>query len=319
VVTPKARPVELSVVTPLFNCLDHTRAMLGSLLESLPASLPFEVILVDDGSTDGTRPWLATLSDARVRVFLNEKNIGFAGACNRGAAQARGRVLAFLNNDLVLSPGWFRPMLRCLNALGTRAGIVGNVQHSARTGEVDHAGIRFDLKGKPEHIRRAPSPLGALLFPLREVPAVTGACFIVHADTWRRLGGFDTSYVNGCEDVDLCLRARQEGLINAVALRSHVLHHVSASPGRKLRDEENTLRLVTRWRDAIAEESSRLWARELIAPVLPDPRKAADPAEAWDTALHALGLPTTPSRTALAAAHRAIDSELARWNQLLAG
>ena len=48
--------------------------------------------------------------------------------------------------------------------------------------------------------------------------AVTGACVLVRASTWRRLGGFDKAYRNGCEDVDLCLRANEAGLVNAVAL-----------------------------------------------------------------------------------------------------
>jgi GT2 family glycosyltransferase len=91
---------------------------------------------------------------------------------------------------------------------------------------------------------------------------VTGACVLVRADTWRRLGGFDEAYINGCEDIDLCLRAREEGLENVVALRSSVLHHVSSSPGRKLRDEENTRRLVLHWRRELAVAACRPIARE---------------------------------------------------------
>src|SRR5208337_1567183 len=107
-------------------------------------------------------------------------------------------------------------------------------------------------KGKPEHDRRPPGPLSAFLRPRRRAFAVTGACVLVRAATWRRLGGFDEAYVNGCEDVDLCLRARAAGLVNVVALRSRVLHHVSSSPGRKRLDEENTWRLVRRWRGPLA-------------------------------------------------------------------
>lgn len=311
---PTAAPL-VSVITPLYNCLNHTRAMLESLHATMPRGVPYEVVLVDDGSTDGTREWLAE-HGAAYRVVLNERNLGFGGATNRGASQARGRILALLNNDLVLTPGWFRPMLRVLRALGPRAGLVGNVQLDATTRQVDHAGIRVNLKGKPEHDRRDPGRAAALLFPIREAFAVTGACMMVRRDTWEALGGFNAAYVNGCEDVDLCLRARVAGLVNAVALRSRVLHHVSASPGRKLRDEENTRRLVVAWRAEFAEAGSRDWAWTLFCPVLPDPRDYPDPLEAWRMALYMAHVRRSPPPSALAVAHVAIEGELERWRRM---
>ena len=82
--------------------------MVDSLRATVPAGLSFELILVDDGSTDGTRDWLAGLR-APFRVLLNERNRGYAVSNNRGASAARGEILAFLNNDLVLTPGWLQP------------------------------------------------------------------------------------------------------------------------------------------------------------------------------------------------------------------
>ena len=149
--------------------------------------------------------------------------------------------------------------MNALRGMGERAGLVGNVQLNATSLEVDHAGIVINLKGKPEHERRLPPRAAVLFFPVRRVAAVTGACVVVRSASWHTLGGFDETFVNGCEDVDLCLRARDRGLQNAVALRSRVLHHISASPGRKLRDEENTRVLVVRWRDQLALLGSRSW------------------------------------------------------------
>src|ERR1700690_673884 len=261
----------LSVVTPLFNCLDPPRAMLASLQGSMPPGISHEIILVDDGSTDGTREWIARLRDP-FRVILNERNLGFGAATNRGAGVARGGVLALLNNDLVLREGWLPPMLEALAGLGARAGLVGNVQLDANTLEVDHSGIAVNAKGKPEHERRGAGALSRALHPVRRVVAVTGACVLVASDAWRRLGGFDEAYFNGCEDVDRCLRAGEAGLANAGAVRSGVLHHVSSSPGRKLRDEENTRRLVQRWRPVLASLGWRRWTRDHFARVIQDPR-----------------------------------------------
>src|SRR5437764_725708 len=114
--------------------------MVGSLRATLPAAMTHEIILVDDGSTDGTREWLATLGDP-FRVVLNDRNRGYAVANNRGAAIARGDFLALLNNDLILLPRWLEPMLAAHATLGLRAGVIGNVQLDAGTGIVDHAGI----------------------------------------------------------------------------------------------------------------------------------------------------------------------------------
>lgn len=306
----------LSVVTPLFNCVAHTQAMVASLRESIPPGLSHEIILIDDGSTDGTRDWLAGLGEP-FRVILNERNLGFGGATNRGAALARGDVLALLNNDLVLPRGWLQPMLRALRSLGRRAGVVGNVQIDASTMEVDHVGITVNLKGKPEHARHLPSRAGILLRPVRRVFAATGACLLVRRDTWIRLGGFDESYVNGCEDVDLSLRASALGLRNAVALGSRVLHHVSASPGRKLRDEENTMRLVLRWRRELAVVASRQWAWNHFRAVVPEPRDFPDTGDALWMALYLARLRRDPPPIALAALDGAIDVELARWKNMI--
>lgn len=307
----------ISVITPLFNCLDLTRAMVESLRLTFPRRIAHEIILVDDGSTDGTRDWLSTLGEP-FRVVLNERNLGFAAATNQGAAIARGSVFALLNNDLVLCPGWLGPMLRALDSLGPRAGFVGNVQVDALTGEVDHAGIYFNRKCKPQHDRREPGLASLVFSPVRRVAAVTGACVLVQEAAWRRLGGFDEAYVNGCEDVDLCLRMAGAGLVNAVALRSRVLHHVSASPGRKLHNEENTRRLFQRRREQIALIGSRRWTwRRYRRLFLGDPRDFPVSAEAWRLALYLSHIRRVPPAGALAAMNGAIDRELARWRKLI--
>src|SRR5687768_7259087 len=194
--------------------------MLASLQATLPAGLTHEIIYVDDGSTDGTRAWLQSLAGPPFRVLLNERNLGYAIGNNRGAAIARGEFLVLLNNDLVLLPGWLEPMLAAHAALGARAGVIGNVQRDAKTGEIDHAGLVVNVTGKPVHARTLPSRWARFFNPQGEVPAVTGACLLIERALWQQLGGFDEAYVNGGEDIDLCFRARASGRINVVVLRS---------------------------------------------------------------------------------------------------
>src|SRR5690606_15029659 len=105
-------------------------------------------------------------------------------------ALARGRYLALLNNDLVLTPHWLEPILAAFQRLGSRAGVIGNVQRDARTGSIDHSGIVINLKAKPEHDTWFPPRWIRALRPTRRVPAVTGACAFIERELWEKLGGF---------------------------------------------------------------------------------------------------------------------------------
>lgn len=305
--------MKVSFIIPLYNCLPLTQAMLASLQATLPADLSHEIIFVDDGSTDGTRPWLKNLP-APCRSILNETNLGFAKACNRGAAAAIGKFLFFLNNDLVLLPGWLGPMLAAFDRF-PQVGFVGNIQLNAATGAVDHAGIFFNHKCKPQHVIELPAWFAAPAY--REVVAVTGACFGVPRDTWTRLGGFDEAFVNGSEDIDLCLRARAAGLHHYVALHSIVRHHISQSAGRKLRDEQNTHRLVERWADAILELAALAWSRRQVS-VHAQTSGVCDYPMVWSALAHLLILPTPPRRVREGVA-KALQLERRRWQELFAG
>ncbi|WP_438479531.1 glycosyltransferase family 2 protein [Oleiharenicola lentus] len=303
----------VSFIIPLYNCLPLTQVMLGSLRATLPAGLDHEVIFVDDGSTDGTREWLRTLA-APCRFFLNEQNLGFAGSCNRGAASAVGEFIFFLNNDLVLKRGWLEPMLQAFELIPS-PGLIGNIQRNAATHSIDHAGLYFTHQGKPAH-RTDHALLARWLGRprLRKVPALTGACFAVRRTIWQKLGGFDEGFRNGGEDVDLCLRAANAGLVNAIALNSVVLHHISQSSGRKLRDEENSARLAVRWKSEIIQLATKAWAFNFMA-------QHADRSHVMDyrllhaALLHWAFLPAP--RGVIDETTVAFDLEIQRWRELL--
>lgn len=248
--------MRLSVIVPFYNGLAHSQVMLRGLLGSLPPGLETEILLVDDGSTDGTREWLQEFapSDARLRLLLQPENSGYAAANNLAAHAATGDVLALLNSDLVLTPGWCEPMLHVL-VCAPDAGFVGNVQYAVSTGETHHTGFYFNAWGKPRHDTERPPYAG----PWREVPAATAACAMIRRDLFLRAGGFDVGFTNGGEDVDLCLRTRAQGLRHYVALVSRVGHHVSASPGRGRHKERNGYRLLRRWQHMLPQLALAAW------------------------------------------------------------
>jgi len=232
--------------------------MLTSLQGTLPRELTHEIILVDDGSTDGTREWLETLVSP-CRSILNEQNLGFAKTCNCGAKVATGEFLIFLNNDLVLRPSWLEPMLAGMKS-PKRFGAIGNVQVRFDNGEVDHAGILVTSTGKITHDRNLPrnnSPQHVI-----EVPGMTAACMIIRRSVFNAIGGFDEQFVNGGEDIDLCFRLHQHGLRCGITPASVVRHHVSAARGpTSERDEKNSRLLVQRWHDELVYWGALTWAR----------------------------------------------------------
>ncbi|MCP9473460.1 MAG: glycosyltransferase, partial [Nitrospira sp.] len=99
-----------SIIIPVYNNLELTKQCLTALA-SATTGVDYEVILVDNGSTDGTTAFLQTLQ-GEVQVIRNEENRGFAKACNQGAKAARGKYLVFLNNDTIPQPNWLGPLVQ---------------------------------------------------------------------------------------------------------------------------------------------------------------------------------------------------------------
>lgn len=297
----------VSFIVPLYNHLEHTRVMLDSLLASLPAWLDFEVVLVDDNSSDGTPCWLQTLNGPNFRVVLNPSNLGFARANHAGVTLATGDVLALLNNDLIFSPGWLEPMLAVLQNPQLGAGVVGNVQTRVADGALDHAGVQVNALGQVTHVQALPQNTAA---PWR-VFAVTGACCLVRRDVFDAVGGFDEAFVNGCEDIDLCLKVKAKGLHVYMAYDSVVQHHVSLSRSRTSQQNElNSRFLYQKWRSVIKTELACVWQQALRGLA-----GAAVPADALQDLK--LSFVATPFAAAQVMAESALLRQEARWARLL--
>jgi GT2 family glycosyltransferase len=134
--------VLVSIVIPAFNHLDLTRQCLDSIAEN--TDVPHEVIVVDNASTDGTGAFLASRP---VRVITNAENVGFQKAANQGIQAATGEYVCFLNNDIIVLPGWLEPLLKCLRE-DAKVGVAGPKQVSPQ-GIVWHAGTVFGPQDDP--------------------------------------------------------------------------------------------------------------------------------------------------------------------------
>jgi GT2 family glycosyltransferase len=216
-----------SVVVPVFGKLPLTRQCLEGIRRTA-GHLPHEVIVVDDGSTDGTRELLREAERrGELRAVLNDENVGFGRCCNRGAAIARGEHVVFLNNDTIPLPGWLDALVDELER-DPGVGVVGS-RLLYPGWQVQHAGILFDEASRPYHVHRglpmdAPEVAGAADFP-----AVTGACLAVRRELFDALGGFSDAYRMYVEDVDLCLAVWHAGYRVRYRPDSVLLHLENAS------------------------------------------------------------------------------------------
>jgi GT2 family glycosyltransferase len=231
--------------------------MLKTLIETIPANTNYEIILINDASTDGTKNWLNTLQVPHVKIIHNEINQGFAKTNNIAVRQASGEVLVLLNNDLVFDSDWLTPMLNILNTEDLKAGVVGNIQHKVINHDIDHAGVA--LSHKSQFIHKTSFDADKLYS--KEL-AVTGACMMINKSDFDRVSGFSEEFVNGCEDLDLCFKLKSEGLSIYLSHKSQIHHHVSLS--RDLTNPQNEMNsryLLHKWRQLIKQELSLHWSR----------------------------------------------------------
>jgi glycosyltransferase involved in cell wall biosynthesis len=242
-----------SIIIPVFNNLHLTQQCLDSIFQNTTLGL-YEVIVVDNGSTDGSREYLQSL-EPRIRYIRNPRNLFFARGCNRGAWAAGGENLLFLNNDTVVKPGWLEAMLEVL-AQSPKIGIVGNKQlfpasNSIYSGLVWHAGMTFTEQKDSWHVFFGFDADHPAVNVQRDYPCVTGCCLLIRKALFEELRGFDPWFQNGYEDTDLCLRAGELGVRIVYTPKSEIVHHVSASESRFDRHVANFLRFRERWAERI--------------------------------------------------------------------
>ena len=182
------------------------------LARTLPALLPElgegdELIVVDNASDDGTADAVASLAPA-ARIVRSDRNLGFAGGCNHGAAGAQGDLLVILNPDAAPRPGFGEAIRRPWRDGGWTA-------WQALVADGD--GATINSAGNPVHFTGIVwagghgEPLAAAPSGPAAVPVLSGACLAIPLANWRRVGGFAERFFMYHEDVDLSLRLRLAG------------------------------------------------------------------------------------------------------------
>ncbi|RNC65998.1 MAG: glycosyltransferase, partial [Desulfuromonadales bacterium] len=249
---------QVSIIIPLYNKVEYTKQCLEALALNTDQALDYEVILVDNASSDGTADYLRTLS-GNVTIVTNLKNLGFARACNQGGRLARGRRLVFLNNDTIPHPGWLDALIRGVERDG--ADIVG-AKLLYPNGRAQHAGVAFNEQSIGYHIFSGFTADAPAVNRKRFMQCVTAACMLAKREVFQELGGFDEGYVNGFEDVDLCLRAGERGRRILYTPESVLIHFEETSEGRKAHDEPNIRRFLSRWQGKVRCDDQEFYRAE---------------------------------------------------------
>jgi len=251
---PALGPDSASIVVVTHDGLSFTRLCLESVLVNT-ADRDFELIVVDNGSGDGTPAYLAKLAeqDARVRVLLNGKNVGFAPACNDGLQLAGGEHLVLLNNDTMVPPGWLAGLVRHLQNPGV--GLVGPVTN--RIG--NEAEVTAEYRTWGEFLdfarRRAEDHPGEWL----EVRTPAMFCLAMRRQTYVRLGPLDERYEVGLlEDDDYADRARQAGY-QLRCVEDVAVHHFGEASFGKLVPGGEYARILKANQQRYAEKWGRRW------------------------------------------------------------
>ena len=248
-----------SIIIPVFNQLSFTRKCLQALKINTPDEL-YEVIVVDNASSDGTPEYLGKLN-RELKVLANTENLGFAGACNQGAAAAAGKYLVFLNNDTIPQSGWLEALISLAES-NSEIGIVGS-KLLYPNGSIQHAGIEL-INGIPDHpFRNAPGDLPEVC-ELKEFDMLTGACLLISKDLFNACGLFDEAYRNGVEDIDLCLKVRSRGFKVVYNPNSVLYHYEGKTPGRFKHVNDNLSLFRSRWGSHFDENGNFIRPRQNI-------------------------------------------------------
>jgi GT2 family glycosyltransferase len=246
-----------SIVVPVHGRAPLTERCLETLLAALPEDC--EVIVVDDASSDSTATLLSSYGEA-IRVLSLPANVGYASACNEGAAQAVNDTLVFLNNDTEPLPGWLQALAAYAHE-HREAEVVG-AKLLYPTGSVQHAGVVIGQDGYPHNLYAGLPGEHPAVNRSRRLQAVTGACILVTRRAFERVGGFDPAYVNSLEDVDLCLRIGAEGGEVHYCHEAVLTHLESASRGREDRFEASVARYRERWRERVRRDDLSIYAAD---------------------------------------------------------
>jgi len=224
---PSFADPEVSLILPVHSQPELTAACVRAIVTT--ATVPYELIIVDDTATASTKDVVARIAGAT--VLVNDQNAGYTRSLNRGAEQARGEFVVLLNDDTVPQPGWLEAMV----ARARSSEDIGVVvpMYLAVEGDLKEAGSIIWRDGSAGNFGRGDPDVDRSRYAYaRDVDYGSGACLLIRAKLLRRVGGLDERFSPAYyEDVDICFAAREAGSRVVYEPRARVVHVEGATAG----------------------------------------------------------------------------------------
>ncbi len=239
----------VSIVIPVHNKFEITYFCLCALLFAFNQTT-FEVIIVDDGSTDETAD-IDTIVEG-IRVVRHKTALGFVNSCNDGAALARGEFVAMLNNDTEVTARWLDELVSTFRNFNN-VGLAGS-KLLYPDGHLQEAGGIVWNSGNPWNVGRNANAADPSFNYLRQTDYVSGAAIMLPTELWKQLGGFSAEFAPAYfEDTDLAMKVRAAGHCVVYVPTSTVFHYegqsagTSVASGMKRFQEVNRPKFKRKW------------------------------------------------------------------------
>jgi GT2 family glycosyltransferase/glycosyltransferase involved in cell wall biosynthesis len=251
---PMVSEPEVSVVIPAYNHIRVTHCCLCALLLAHNRT-KFEIILVDDGSTDET----INIEDlvTGIRVIRNQKPLRFIAACNKAVKEARGKYVVLLNNDTEVTVGWLDALVDAFHRFAN-VGVVGSKLLNPDGSLQDAGGIVWG-SGNPCNYGHGRNPWEPRFSYARQVDYLSGAALMTTTLIWNQVGGL-SDYLEPMyfEDTDFSFKVRDAGYKTYIIPSSIVYHDEGTTAGKdpsqgfKMYQEVNRPKFKQRWAKAFA-------------------------------------------------------------------
>ncbi|GAA4915473.1 glycosyltransferase family 2 protein [Mucilaginibacter defluvii] len=210
-----------------WNGLAHIQQFLPSVMASTWQNL--EIVLGDNGSTDGSVEWVASVYPS-VTIIRNEENYGFTGGYNRVLEKVDADYFILLNSDIEVQPGWIEPVIALMESDELIAAAAPKILSYADKKMFEHAGA---AGGFIDHFGY-PFCRGRIFYEIEEdrgqydqsgeVFWASGAALFIKRKCWRESGGFDERFFAHMEEIDLCWRLKNMGYKVMYCAESTVYH-----------------------------------------------------------------------------------------------